>query len=160
MPHSEASNARRRELYAEAKKLGFTARDAGHFYSTKKLEAANAAFSEGEVRRGESQSARLELQRQRMEQRLGRPIDTTRAAERYRPHNSFKFYTQVRMETRSADEDRAHFTRATIVSDHRLTRGELSSKVGGLAEATSDKYEDEFVGFVVIGELEFDTLSY
>lgn len=160
MPHSEESNARRRELYAEAKRLGFNARDAGHFYSTKKLDAARAAFSGGDVRHGDTQAQRLESQRQRLEQQRGRAVSTDQAAEYYRPHNRAKFYTQITLQTRSADDDALRSTKATIVSDHRLTRGELSSKASAMAEATSDKYDDEFIGFVVLGELEFGDVSY
>lgn len=160
MPHSEEANARRRALYAEARRLGFAPRDAGHFYSTKKLDGTRGSFAGTDVRHGESQTVRLEQQRQRMEQQRGRPVDTDRAAEAYRPHNRFKFYTQVRMETRSEESETTRTTKATIVSDHRLTRTELSGKVEALAERTSDRYSDEFVGFVVIGELEFDEVSY
>lgn len=128
MPHSAASNERRRALYREARLLGLSPRDAGHVYSRKTIDRVRSERTGLEPRTEGTRAERQEKHRLYLETKRGRPVTLDQSREDYIVHNYSTHYTKATLRIYDPDEDAIKVRHVTITSDRPLTRGELRDR--------------------------------
>ncbi len=141
MPHSAAFNARRRELYRQARIAGVVPREAGHIYTDAELAPKVAAALSRPVARPV----------RRVQSPLARQVESGIRPGRYHFHSYYPTYVKVRIDTVD-DNGRRRRGYSTVVFDELRvpTQAEVMERVHEQTERNQGRYPLEIVGVSVI----------
>lgn len=154
MPHSDAENRRRREMYLEGRLQGLNPREAGHLYNLNartagKIAAAQARPFAGKI---EIEAAPIARDRERHAQEVARG----ERPDRYEAHNLYGGYARVRADFIDAETGRREHVFFTVVFDRAEvpTTGQIIERARDIIQRNRDSHytsvEREGVGISVL----------